>query len=53
MKFTEHEYINAGYLFERGRIKLKRFERMLAQEYQEHKNKAVFLFNRGRLEAKQ
>jgi len=53
MKFTEHDYINAGYLFEKGRIKLRRFERMLAQEYQEHKNKAVFLFNRGRLEAKQ
>ena len=40
MKFTEHEYINAGYLFERGRIKLARFERMLAQDWkQDHDTK--------------
>ena len=52
MKYSEFDYIQAGYLFERRRAKLARFERMLAREYQEHKNKAVFLFNRGRLEAR-
>ena len=52
MKYSEFDYIQAGYLFERKRAKLARFERMLAREYQEHKNKAVFLFNRGRLEAR-
>ena len=52
MKYSEFDYIQAGYLFEKNRIKLARFERMLAREYQEHKNKAVFLFNRGRLEAR-
>lgn len=52
MKHSEFDYIQAGYLFEKNRIKLARFEKMLAREYQEHKNKAVFLFNRGRLEAR-
>ena len=52
MRYSEFDYIQAGYLFEKHRIKLARFERMLEREYQEHKNKAVFLFNRGRLEAR-
>ena len=53
MKYSEFDYIQAGYLFQKNRIKLAKFERLLAREYQEHRCNATFLFNRGRLEAMQ
>ena len=51
-KYTENDYIQAGYKFERGRMKLARFEEMLKREPDWFKFQASALFNRGRQEAR-
>jgi hypothetical protein len=51
MQHTEYQYIQAGYRFQRGIIPFKRVEMMLAKETEVDRTLALFLFNRGRLEA--
>jgi len=53
MQHTEYQYIQAGYRFEKGIIPLKRFEMMLEKESETYRSLAIYLFNRGRLEARQ
>jgi hypothetical protein len=51
MKRTEHFYIQLGYRFQKGRIKLKIVERAFEEESHEFQYLATQLFNRGRQEA--
>jgi hypothetical protein len=53
MKYTENDYIQAGYKFERGRMTLARLEQMVAKENPADRFLALSLFNRGRMEARQ
>jgi len=53
MKYTEHDYLQAGYRFERGTMTLARLEKMIAKELPAYRFQALTLFNRGRIEARQ
>lgn len=53
MKYTEHDYINAGYKYERGRIPAETLRHMIEAEHLDDRPEARRLIEQGRAEARQ
>ena len=53
MKHTEHEYIQAGYQYERGRIVAQTLRAMIESEHRDDRAEARRLIEQGRTEARQ
>ena len=53
MKHTEHEYIEAGYRYERGRIVAQTLRAMIESEHRDDRAEARRLIGQGRTEARQ
>lgn len=53
MKHTEHEYIQAGYKFEREKISAHTLRQMIESEHYTDREEARRLIERGRIEARQ
>lgn len=52
MKYTEHEYITAGFKFERGRTPAENLRAMIEAETIEERAEARRLIEQGRQEAR-
>ena len=52
MKHTEHDYIRAGYRYERGQIPAESLRHMIEQEHPDDKTEARRLIEQGRIEAR-
>jgi len=53
MKHTEHDYIEAGYKFERGQIQAQTLRAMIEAEHIDDRTEARRLIERGRQEARE
>ena len=53
MKHTEHDYIQAGYDYERGKIAAQTLRHMLESEHIDERTEARRLIEQGRTEARQ
>jgi len=52
VKHTEHEYIKAGYQYERGRIVAQTLRAMIESEHRDDRAEARRLIEQGRAEAR-
>lgn len=52
MKYTENDYIQAGYKFERGQVQAETLRRMIESEHIDDRAEARHLIEQGRQEAR-
>lgn len=52
MKYTENDYIQAGYKFERGQVQAETLRRMIESEHIDDRAEARRLIEQGRSEAR-